>query len=121
MKPFEFKKLAEYRQEMDRLQKGLRKINERLTRLPKQYGFNSMNDFIDALLEAEKTTKDISRSGDSRTQRRKRAIITNDTNEKVNALIAAGKTGPEISEKLGISLPSVHNIKKKLGLVKKRT
>ena len=31
-----------------------------------------------------------------------------------------GKTGGEIAKSLGISLPSVQNIKKALGLVKKR-
>jgi DNA-binding CsgD family transcriptional regulator len=38
----------------------------------------------------------------------------------VKKLVAAGKTGNEIAEALSISLPSVQNIKKALGLVQKR-
>jgi len=38
----------------------------------------------------------------------------------VKKLAKAGKTGSAIAEELGISLPSVQNIKKALGLVKAR-
>jgi DNA-binding CsgD family transcriptional regulator len=38
----------------------------------------------------------------------------------VKKLVGAGKTGSEIAKSLGISLPSVQNIKKALGLVKSR-
>ncbi len=51
---------------------------------------------------------------------RTRAKITPETKEKVRALVAEEKTGAEIAKALGISLPSVQNIKKELGLVKKR-
>ena len=53
-------------------------------------------------------------------KRRKRAIITADTKAQVKSLVIAGKTGGEIAKAIGISLPSVQNIKKELGLVKKR-
>ena len=49
-----------------------------------------------------------------------RAVITDATREEVKKLVADGKTGAEISEAVGISLPSVQNIKKALGLVKAR-
>ena len=35
-------------------------------------------------------------------------------------MVSDGKTGAEIAKAAGISLPSVQNIKKALGLVKKR-
>ncbi len=35
-------------------------------------------------------------------------------------MVEGDKTGAEIAKSLGISLPSVQNIKKALGLVKKR-
>ena len=52
--------------------------------------------------------------------RRKRAKITPETKQKVKALVAAGKTGRQVAGRLGISLPSVQNIKRELGLVKRR-
>jgi hypothetical protein len=45
-------------------------------------------------------------------------VITDETRAKVKALVEAGKTGAEIAAEVGISLPSVQNIKKALGLVK---
>ena len=53
-------------------------------------------------------------------KRRKRAVITDVTRSGVKKLVEAGKTGSQISKSLGISLPSVQNIKKALGLVKPR-
>jgi DNA-binding CsgD family transcriptional regulator len=38
----------------------------------------------------------------------------------VKKLVEGGKTGSQIAKALGISLPSVQNIKKSLGLVKAR-
>ncbi|MFI5358011.1 MAG: helix-turn-helix domain-containing protein, partial [Opitutales bacterium] len=53
-------------------------------------------------------------------KRRTRAVITSDTKSKVKALAEAGKTGGEIARAVGISVPSVQNIKKELGLTKAR-
>jgi ParB/RepB/Spo0J family partition protein len=46
-----------------------------------------------------------------------RAIITDETRAMVLKLHRNEKTGPEIAKAVGISLPSVQNIKKQLGLV----
>jgi len=51
---------------------------------------------------------------------RTRAKITSETKDKVKALVKEGKTGAAIAKEVGISVPSVQNIKKELGLVKKR-
>lgn len=53
-------------------------------------------------------------------KRRRRAVITDETRGQVKKMVESGKTGNEIAKSLGISLPSVQNIKKALGLVKKR-
>jgi DNA-binding CsgD family transcriptional regulator len=53
-------------------------------------------------------------------KRRKRAVITDETRAQVKKMVNDGKTGGEIAKSLGISLPSVQNIKKALGLVKNR-
>ncbi len=50
----------------------------------------------------------------------RRAVITDDTRAEVKKMVQAGKTGSEIAKAVGISLPSVQNIKKALGLVEKR-
>ena len=42
------------------------------------------------------------------------------TRARVKKLVQAGKSGSQIAKAVGISLPSVHNIKKALGLVKSR-
>ena len=46
--------------------------------------------------------------------------LTDATRAQVKKLVEAGKTGSEIAKAVGVSLPSVHNIKKALGLVKKK-
>jgi hypothetical protein len=51
----------------------------------------------------------------------KRAKITDEIKAQVKALAEAGKTGQEIAKALGISAPSVQNIKKAFGLVKARS
>ena len=53
-------------------------------------------------------------------KRRRRAVITDATRAEVKKLSEAGKTGAEIAKAVGISLPSVQNVKKALGLVKSR-
>ena len=53
-------------------------------------------------------------------KRGKRARITPELKAEVKAAVEAGKTGAVIAKELGISLPSVQNIKKEFGLVKKR-
>lgn len=51
---------------------------------------------------------------------RGRARITDEVKAKVNELVKEGKSGSQIAKLLGISLPSVQNIKKASGLVKAR-
>ena len=51
---------------------------------------------------------------------RTRAVITDETRANVKKLVEEGKSGAAIARELGISLPSVQNIKKALGLVKAR-
>jgi hypothetical protein len=53
-------------------------------------------------------------------KRRTRAVVTDATRGEVKQLVEAGKTGAEIAKAVGVSLPTVQNIKKALGLVLKR-
>ena len=96
-----------------------------LAALPHQYGFGSAEDFIDAVIAATGGARRRGRpargeSAGGGGKRRRRAKITNETRAQVKKLVEAGKTGAEIAKAVGISLPSVQNIKKALGLVKGR-
>ena len=114
------KKLAQYQKKIAQLERGLGKFNQQLTQLPAKFGFKSMADFIAALRQADTAGPGSKLVAQKATKRRKRAVITADTKSKVKQLVAAKKTGQEISKALKISLPSVQNIKKALGLVKSR-
>jgi DNA-binding CsgD family transcriptional regulator len=93
--------------------------NKELRTLPEKFGFDNVTDFIKALKAASGGRRG-KRKGSAGGKRRTRAVITDETKAQVKKLVAAGKTGSEIAESVGISLPSVQNIKKALGLVKSR-
>lgn len=108
-------------------------LNTELAALPAKYGFGSVGEFINAVRNATGGRK----AGGGRgrraagakpaagkkaggRKRRTRAVITDETRAQVKKMVDGGKTGAEIASTLGISLPSVQNIKKALGLVKSR-
>ena len=82
--------------------------------LPAKFGFSDAAAFIRAFRGA--TGGGTAGKG----KRHKRTVITDEIKGKVKAMIVAGKTGAEISSTVGISLPSVQNIRKELGLTKSR-
>jgi DNA-binding NarL/FixJ family response regulator len=103
-----------------------------LSKLPADYGYASLNDFIKALKDAAgkggkgksakaaKGKKAAKAPKAPKAAKGKRAKITPEVKAEVKAMVDAGKTGSEIAKALGISAPSVQNIKKELGLVKAR-
>ena len=102
-----------------------------LAKLPSEYGYANLNDFIKALkaaavkggkgkAKAGKAAKVAKAPKAAKAAKGKRAKITAEVKAEVKALVDAGKTGQEIAKALGISQPSVQNIKKELGLVKAR-
>lgn len=99
---------------------------QELASLPARYGFDSVNAFIKAVKAAvtsapRRGLKAKKASPKPKAEKeRKRARITDETKAKVKEMVTAGKSGAEIAAKLGISLPSVQNIKKAFGLVKAR-
>lgn len=94
-------------------------ISKEMASLPRKYGFSSPHAFIKAM-RAVAGDAMVFAGNKVAGQRRKRAVITPATKAKVKELVVAGKTGGEIAKAVGISLPSVQNIKKELGLVQKR-
>jgi hypothetical protein len=101
-----------------------KKLHKELASLPHKFGFSTLGHFLDAL-KASSGSRQKGRKGRpakaaSKSKRRKRAVINDETRASVKKLVESGKTGSQIAKSLGISLPSVQNIKKALGLVKQR-
>ncbi|MBA4138652.1 MAG: hypothetical protein C0518_15205 [Opitutus sp.] len=114
-------KLREYQRQMAKIEKELARYNAKLASLPGKYGFKSMDTFIDALRGAKGSgTGGAAKGGAKSSGRKPRAKITPEMKQKLKSLVNSGKTGGEIAKQLNISLPSVQNIKKELGLVKAR-
>jgi hypothetical protein len=103
-----------------------------LAALPASFGFESVAAFVKAVRAAagrkpvkrRKARKARKAAGKAKKPAKKktrtRAKITDATRADVKKMVEAKKTGAEIAKALGISLPSVQNIKKALGLVKAR-
>ena len=100
-----------------------------LAKLPGDYGYASLNEFIKALKVAAgkagkgkkaKAAKAAKAPKAAKAGKRTRTKITPELKLQVVAAVQAGKSGAEIAKAFGISLPSVQNIKKEAGLVKAR-
>jgi hypothetical protein len=112
------------------LEQSLEKeLTQKLARLPYEYGFDDLASFIKALKAAAgarpgrrgAAKKAAGKPGRKAAGKRgKRARITPEVKARVKELVNQDKTGAQIAKELGISLPSVQNIKKELGLVKAR-
>ncbi len=103
--------------------------NAELASLPAKYGFESVEAFVAAVNAAggkapkrrgRKPGSKVSAPTPAKGEKRTRAKITDETRAQVKKLVGEEKTGAEIAKTLKISLPSVQNIKKALGLVKKK-
>ena len=100
-----------------------KRLKKELATLHKNYGFKTLDEFVKALRTASGPAGGRRRGRPSKgatKARRRRAVITDATRARVKKLVASGKTGSQIAKALRISLPSVQNIKKALGLVKSR-
>jgi hypothetical protein len=96
-------------------------LQSELAGLPAQYGFESVEIFVKAVrVAAGGKSGGVTRNPVSGKKRRKRSVITDAMRNEVKKLVEAGKTGAEIAAAVDISLPSVQNIKKSLGLVRER-
>ncbi len=123
------KKIEEYKTRIADLE---REMHAQLAKLPAQYGFASAEEFIAAFRKsvaakpgrkpgkAAKPAKVAKAAKATKGGRKARVKITPEIEAEVKSLTEAGKTGKEIAKITGVSLPSVGNIKKKLGLVGKK-
>ena len=109
------KKLNDAKAMVARLEQALAK---ELASLPSAYGFDSLEDFVTAIKAAADNGSVGRPNRAAAPKSRKRAKITDAIRARVKKLVEAGKTGSQIAKALKISLPSVQNIKKALGLVR---
>jgi DNA-binding NarL/FixJ family response regulator len=116
------KELDATRAKLASLEKSIAdELNKELAALPGKYGFDSAKAFLAAVRAATAGRRGKAKAAKAGgRKRRSRAVITDETRAQVKKLVDAGKTGTEIAAALKISVPSVQNIKKALGLVKKR-
>ena len=119
-----YKQLEAAKARLAQLQKALSaQLHKELTALPAKFGFANVKDFLKAVSAATGSRGAGGRPAKGKAAkpgRRRRAVITDATRAEVKKLSEAGKTGAEIAKAVRISLPSVQNIKKALGLVKAR-
>ena len=109
------KKIESYKSRIAALES---KLFGELSKLPARYGFSDAEEFVSAVRQASRTSPKAGKAG--KRKRKPRAKITDATRQKVKSLVAAKKTSAAIAKELNISVPSVQNIKKALGLVKAR-
>jgi hypothetical protein len=110
------KELAELEAKADEIRKTieLERASE-LARLPEQYGFASMREFIGAL-KAIAGKKRVSKAKGHK----KRARITPELKESIVKALKGKKAATVIANELSVSVASVNLIKKAAGLVKAR-
>jgi hypothetical protein len=98
-------------------------MNRELASLPGKYGFVSVKAFAKAVKAAVGKFGGIRlvKKGAGTPKTRTRAVITDETRAEVKKMVDDGKSGAAIAKTLNISVPSVQNIKKALGLVKARS
>jgi DNA-binding NarL/FixJ family response regulator len=121
------KQLAAARAKVAQLEQSISaELISELAALPAKFGFDSLAAFVSAVRAAggkrrgRPAGKAVVAANAKGGKRRKRATITDAMRAEVKKLTEAGKTGNEIAKAVGISLPSVHNIKKQLGLTGKK-
>ncbi len=99
------------------LEKAIKQeMEHELAQLPSRYGFDSAQLFVQAVLAACGQPRTTVRE----TGRRRRARVTDATTSTVAKMVKAGETGADIAKSLNVSMSTVQNIKRRLGLIKSR-
>ncbi len=118
------KEIEEAKARIAALEKSIAtELKSELAALPAKYGFSSVKAFAKAVKLAVGGAGKVRGAGKPKAsggKSRTRAVITDATRANVKKLVEEGKSGAAIANELEISLPSVQNIKKALGLVKAR-
>lgn len=121
MLPEKIKALAAVRVRVLELERAIASdLKVELAQLPAKFGFKDTASFIAALRRSVNSHKGRHGSAPAARNKRRRARITDTIRSRVRELVEEGETGAAIAKRVGISIPSVQNIKKALGLVKRR-
>jgi hypothetical protein len=120
----QFQQLQEYQKKIAELQAQVARQSRKLLALPGRVGLRTVDELIRALQTvrsggASGAAASAGRGGAGK-PRRRRSKITPEMKQQLKTMVGQGKTGAQIAESLGISLPSVANIKRELGLSKRR-
>lgn len=93
-----------------------------LAKLPRKFGFSDVDSFADAVREAAggRGSPKKAKGRKAKSGRKPRALVTDETRKQVARLALGGATAPEIAAALDLSVGTVHNIQKKLGLKSRR-
>lgn len=109
--------IEQYRKKIAELEKQVAaERKSELRALPAKFGYATMKEFIRAL----RTLGGGQAAGPGRRRRGKRARITPEMRNEIKAALQSGKKGVQVAKEFGISVPSIQNIKKEFGLVRKR-
>jgi len=84
--------------------------------LPKKLGYNSVPELVAALQRVQGKA----RANSVPSTTRKRTKITDQLRKKIVKACKQGKKGREMVEMFGVSIPTIHNIKKAAGLTRSR-
>jgi hypothetical protein len=122
------KQLNAVRAKLAHLEKTVEtELRQELAVLHEQFGFSDLKSFFKAVraaagggIEGRSRKPGRPKKTAAVPKTRKRAKITAAIRSRVKKLVQAGKSGSKIAKAVGISLPSVQNIKKAAGLVKSR-
>lgn len=117
-----FQELAAMREKLAKLETEVAAARQKeLAALPAKFGFDTTAAFIAAVRAAGgKRRGRKAKAAAGRSKRKFRAVVTDETRAELKKLVEAGKTGGEIAKALKVSLPTVQNIKKAMGLVGKK-
>ena len=109
--------------------------HKRIVNLHTDAGFETREDLIAALQslgggpkkkqgrKAKKTARKVAKKAVAKKgakTRAKRTVITDELRKSIIEALKAGGKGTAVAKKFGISVPSLHNIKKAAGLTKAR-
>lgn len=113
------KEIADYEAKIASLQKKVDSDRRKeLASLHKKVGFATRADLIESLIALDSNKKTPASVGEN--GRAKRTKITESLRNDIIAAVKSGEKGVDVAARFGVSVPTLHNIKKAAGLVKAR-
>lgn len=116
------KSLEKQKQKVAKIETAIaKKARSELQGIHTRFGYKSLGEFFNAVRGANKggakrRGRPAGKKG--KAHQKKRAKITLEMKGRVLGALRAGKSGAQAAAEVGISLPSVQNIKREAGLVR---